>query len=47
VCAQIQKWSPSLHLTRVLYAIAGWFAFLKQQGAPLPTSFIVCGLPVN
>jgi hypothetical protein len=37
-----------IFLADVPYAIAGWFAFLKHQGAPLPaTSFIVCGLPVN
>jgi len=30
------------------FAIAGWFAFLKQQGALLPGNrFTVCGLPVN
>ena len=35
-------------LADVPYAIAGWFAFLKQQGAPLPADrFTICGLPVN
>jgi hypothetical protein len=35
-------------LADVPYAIAGWFAFLQQQGAPLPAdTFTVCGLPVN
>jgi hypothetical protein len=35
-------------LADVPYSIAGWFAFLKQQGAVLPPdAFIVCGLPVN
>jgi hypothetical protein len=35
-------------LADVPYTVAGWFAFLKQQGAPLPTdTFTVCGLPVN
>jgi hypothetical protein len=30
------------------YAIAGWFAFLRQQGVPLPSDRVtVCGLPVN
>jgi hypothetical protein len=37
-----------IFLADVPYAIAGWFAFLKQQGASVPaTSFIVCGLPVK
>jgi hypothetical protein len=35
-------------LADVPYAIAGWFAFLKQQGASvLADRFTVCGLPVN
>jgi hypothetical protein len=30
------------------FVIAGWLAFLKQQGAPLPADRLtVCGLPVN
>lgn len=35
-------------LADVPYTVAGWFAFLKQEGASLPqTSFTICGLPVN
>jgi hypothetical protein len=35
-------------LADVPYAIAGWFAFMKQQGASLPSDqFTICGLPVN
>lgn len=35
-------------LADVPYAIAGWFSFLKQHGAPLPADrFTVCGLQVN
>jgi hypothetical protein len=35
-------------LADVPYTTAGWFAFLKQKGAVLPSNiFTVCGLPVS
>jgi hypothetical protein len=37
-----------IFLADVPCAIAGWFAFLKHQGASVPAErFTVCSLPVN